>query len=126
MTKLLVIGLGGFLGAIARYGASGWVQARAGADFPAGTLAVNAIGCLLLGVLMTLVETRQVFGPETRNFLAIGILGSFTTFSTFGYETLELARVGAFRLAGLNIAGNVALGLTAVWIGRSGTRWLAG
>ncbi len=123
--KLLVIGLGGFLGAIARYGVSGWVQARAGGEFPAGTLAVNAVGCLLLGVLMALVETRQLLGPEVRTFVAIGILGSFTTFSTFGYETLELVRVGTFRLAALNMAGNLALGLAAVWIGRSGTTWLA-
>ncbi len=126
MLKILVIGLGGFVGTVARYGVSGWVQKKAGSDFPAGTLAVNVAGCLLIGALMALVETRPVLGPDARMFLAVGILASFTTFSTFGYETLELARIGAFRLALASVAANLLIGLLAVWAGRTAVRAIAG
>jgi CrcB protein len=126
MTKLLVVGIGGFLGAVARYAVSGWVQSKAGPVFPAGTLAVNVVGCLVLGAVMTIVETRSVLGPEARLFLTVGIVGSFTTFSTLGYETLELFRTGAFRLAIVYVAANLVVGLLAVWVGRTGARWLPG
>lgn len=124
MVKLLLIGAGGFLGAVARYGLSGLVQGRIGSSFPGGTLAVNVVGCLALGFLVGLFEERQLLGPDVRLFLGIGILGSFTTFSTFGFETLELARVGSFRLAGVNAAANLILGLGAVWGGRALVRGL--
>jgi len=126
MGKLLVIGAGGFLGAVARYALAGIVQRRAGALFPAGTLVVNAVGCLLLGALFAVVESRPALGPQARAFLAVGILGSFTTFSTFGYETLELVRVGAPRLALGNVAANVVIGLAALWVGRVAVRALVG
>jgi CrcB protein len=119
MGKLLAIGLGGFVGALARYGVSGWVQRRTSSAFPAGTLAVNVVGCLVLGALMTLVETRPMISPQVRTFVAVGILGSFTTFSTVGFETLELVRVGTPRMALASVAANLAIGLAAVWIGRT-------
>lgn len=119
MTKLLVVGLGGFLGAIARYGLSGLVHRRLGEGFPYGTLAVNVVGCLLIGVVLHLVEDRSILGPTARLFVAIGVLGGFTTFSSFGYETFELIEDRAYKLALLNVAGNMILGLLAVWVGRT-------
>ncbi len=124
--RLLIIGAGGFIGAIARHGLSGLVQHRAGALFPAGTLVVNVVGCALLGALLAYVETRPALDPDSRAFLTVGILGSFTTFSTFGFETLELARLGATRLAVGNVAANVAAGLVALWLGRLVARLMAG
>ncbi len=119
MIKLLIIGTGGFIGAIARYGLSGLVHRALNGGFPAGTLVVNVMGCLAIGALMYFVEDRGTLGPTARLFLGIGILGGFTTFSSFGYETMELAGSGQWRLAMLNVAGNVLLGLGAVWAGRA-------
>lgn len=119
MIKLLVIGFGGFIGAILRYGISGTIQsASKSISFPFGTLGVNMIGCLVIGLLSYLVETRNLFTPETRLFLMVGLLGSLTTFSTFGNETFELMRDSAFMLAAVNIGAQVIAGLTAVWCGR--------
>ena len=121
MTKLLIIGLGGFIGAVARYGLSGWVHRFAGGVFPYGTLVVNCTGCLLIGCFLYLVEDRAFFSahPQLRLFLSIGILGAFSTFSTFGYETANLFWDRKFSFALLNIGGNVILGLGAVWLGRT-------
>ena len=119
MLQLLAIGCGGFLGAIARFGLSGWVQRATRSTFPWGTLAVNVVGCFALGVLMTLVEERSWAGPTARSFVAVGILGSFTTFSTFGVETFELLRSGGLVPAAGNVGGNVVVGLVAVWCGRA-------
>lgn len=117
--KLLIIGAGGFVGAIGRYSISGFVHRLTGSTFPVGTLAVNVAGCFLLGALMQLVNTDGAFAPNVRLFLTIGLLGAFTTFSTFGYETLALLDAGDLFHAGLNILYNVVLGLLAVWLGRS-------
>ena len=119
MFELLAVGVGGFLGAIARYGLSGLVHRHYDGAFPLGTLAVNVLGCFAIGALMTLVEDRQVLSPGTRLFLMIGLLGSMTTFSTLGHETFELLRDSALRLALWNIAGNVLLGIAAVGLGRA-------
>jgi len=119
MANILAIWLGGGFGALARYGISGLVQARFGASFPAGTLAVNVLGCLFAGAMMGLLEGRPVFAPGTRLFLTVGFLGGFTTFSTFGYETVELLRGGESRLALLSVALNVFLCVGAVVIGRA-------
>jgi CrcB protein len=118
MEKVLIVGLGSFLGGIARYGLSALLHKHLGTAFPYGTLAVNALGCLLIGGVLHLVEDRSMLGPEARLFVAIGVLGGFTTFSTFGYETMQLMKDHAFGLAFLNVAGNVLLGLAAVWAGR--------
>lgn len=118
MSELLVVGLGGFLGAIARYGLSGLVHRWYDGAFPLGTLVVNLLGCFVLGGFMTLVEERQLFAAHTRLFVTIGCLGAFTTFSTLGYETLELMRDRAWGLAAANALGSVAAGLLAVWLGR--------
>ena len=121
-----MVALGGAVGAVARYLVSGWVQTRADVPFPAGTFVVNILGCLILGALLAAAETRGALSAETRAFFAIGILGSFTTFSTFGWETVELMRAGRPALAFANVAGSLLLGLAAVWIGRALVRALAG
>jgi CrcB protein len=117
--RLCSIGLGGFAGAILRYLVSGWVQNRSGSIiFPYGTAAVNLIGCFIIGLLTFLVETRSSFSVETRAFVLIGLLGSFTTFSTFGSETLMLLRNGRIDMAALYAGGQVVLGVLMVWLGR--------
>jgi CrcB protein len=117
-THAVLVGTGGFVGAILRYAVSGIVQRMAGSsDFPYGTLAVNVCGCLAIGFLAGVAETRQIIDAEARMFLLIGVLGSFTTFSTFGHETLALLRDGALLRAGINVTLQVGLGLAAAWSG---------
>ena len=116
--KLVVIALGGAIGALARYGLGGLVQqSLKTASFPAGTLVVNLTGCLLIGFGGGLIESRQMFSPDVRAFVFIGFLGSFTTFSTFGLESFNLARDGQWLLAGANIGLSVIVGLAAVLAG---------
>ena len=113
-----LVGTGGFIGAIARYGISGLVQRSAAlSSFPYGTLAVNMLGCLLIGIAVGLVESRQVFGPDFKLFAVVGLLGGFTTWSTFGYETLTLLREAEYLRATANVAIHVMLGLVLVWTG---------
>ena len=121
MTRLLVIGCGGFLGAIARYQLSLWVASRLEGALPYGTLAVNVLGCLLLGFLAAWVQARDGLSEEGQLFLKVGLLGAFTTFSTFGYEALELLEDGEWGAAAVYLLGNLLLGLGAVALGG----WLA-
>lgn len=120
MGNLVLIGMGGFLGAIARYWLSGRVQDLSGAiGFPYGTLAVNLLGCFVLGILSYLIDTRGWLGPETRALLIVGLIGAFTTFSTFSLETMNLLQDGELMRAFANISASTLLGLLAVWLGRS-------
>ncbi len=120
LRTLFLIGTGGFIGSIFRYLLSGWVQQLSKSiQFPFGTLAVNIVGCALIGLLSHLADQRGVVSGETRAFLMVGILGGFTTFSAFGNETMNLLRDGELWLAGGNIVGHTVLGLAAVWVGYS-------
>ena len=119
MTKLLLIALGGSAGALLRYLVSGWVQQLSGGSFPLGTLIVNLIGCLAIGFLAAVFTGPLIVREEYRIAVLVGLLGSFTTFSTFGYETLTLIRDGALWPALASVTGNVVLGVTAVWLGRA-------
>jgi len=120
LTNILLIGLGGFIGSILRYLASGYVQqSTKSADFPYGTLAVNVIGCFVIGFLAQLAEGRGLFTSESRSFVFVGILGGFTTFSSFGNETFNLARDRQMLNALANVGANVIVGLFAVWLGRT-------
>lgn len=120
MRTLLLIGTGGFIGSILRYLLSGYAQQLSKSiQFPFGTLAVNLVGCALVGFIAELADQRGVLSGETRAFLIIGLLGGFTTFSAFGNETMNLLRSGALWLAGINIVGHMLLSLIAVWFGYS-------
>ena len=116
MIALLVVASGGALGAVARYLTSGWVQDLAGGFFPWGTFAVNAAGSLILGFSLVWLQ-GTVSSTELRQFVTIGFLGSFTTFSTFSYETVAMLRDGEWLRAGGYAFGSLALGVAAVVIG---------
>lgn len=122
MQNYVFVFVGGGLGAAARYWLSGWVPGKVESDFPVGTLVVNILGCFLIGLLMSAFEERFLTQPSIRIFLTIGILGGFTTFSTFSFETVALLRDGEMLYATLNILvsivtciGGTALGM---YIGR--------
>ena len=118
MIRYFLVGIGGFLGAVSRYGLSGLVhQVLKRPGFPFGTLSVNVLGSLLIGVAMGLVETTEWITPSLRLLLLIGFLGGFTTFSTFSYETLALFRHGEISFGLLNLAVHLVGGLIAVWLG---------
>ena len=119
MFNLLLIGLGGALGSWLRYVFSGLLQRYAsGSVLPVGTLFVNVVGCAAIGVLSEVAESRGAFSAETRTFLFIGLLGGFTTFSTFANESTNLLRDGQGSQALLNILANVLIGFAALWLGR--------
>lgn len=123
MPSLITIGLvalGGALGSVSRYLLGVWIQsASQSVDFPYGTLTVNLIGCFVIGLLSQLAESRGVFTPETRGLVFIGLLGGFTTFSSFGNDTMNLLRDGETVNALVNVGANVILGLALVWLGRT-------
>lgn len=119
MDKVLVVGLGGFVGAIARYLLTLWLMRVAGRGFPWGTLLVNLLGCLLIGLLMQLALQRSWMTEHMRLLLVTGVLGSLTTFSTFSFETLALVEGGAWWPAAGNVALNLCLGFAAVMAGRA-------
>ena len=120
MFNILIVGIGGFIGSVLRYLVSGWVQQFSNSlDFPYGTLAVNLIGCFVIGFLGELAEARGLLASETRLLVFIGLLGGFTTFSSFGNDTLNLARSGQMFNALANVAVNVMFGLLLVWLGRT-------
>jgi fluoride exporter len=118
MLQILLVGMGGFLGSVLRYLFSGWLHRSLSSDwFPYGTLGVNVLGCVLIGFLAGLEESHGVFTPETRLLIFIGLIGGFTTFSSFAYETFYLARSALYVTAFANIMGEVVMGLLAVWVG---------
>ena len=113
-----LVGTGGFLGAVFRFGLGGFVQRSAGlAAFPYGTLVVNLLGCLLIGLAVGLMDARQLVHPEFRSFILVGILGGFTTYSTFGLETFALLRDAEYLRAFTSVALHLVAGLLLVWIG---------
>ena len=117
MSLWLLVGFGGFIGAVLRYWVSGGVQSGFLA-FPIGTLTVNFIGSLLLSLLMHASENRGVLGEEVRVFLTIGVLSSFTTMSTFSFESMKLLEQNEHLLFGLNLIGTITLCLLAVYLGK--------
>ena len=123
---VLWVALGGALGSVARYAISGVAVRWLGAGFPYGTLFVNVTGSFTIGLLAALVaaDGRPSLSADARAFLLVGVLGGFTTFSSFSLETLNLARSGALGPAVLNVAGSVALCLAAVSLGFASAGWL--
>jgi len=118
MQHYLLTAIGGAIGATLRYGLGRWVQDALDRPwFPVGTLLINIVGCLAFGLVMGLVDAGRDVTPEQRTFMLVGICGGFTTFSTFGYETLAFLRDGQIVPALANVALQVTLGLVAVWLG---------
>jgi CrcB protein len=120
MSGILLMAVAGALGTLARYGVGLWAHRLLGPAFAWGTLAANLAGCFAIGLLMPLLAAGLLF-RDARIVLAIGFLGAFTTFSTFGWETFNYIETGNARLAMVNVAANLVLGLACVWLG-----WLAG
>ena len=117
MKQLIAIAIGGATGAVLRFWISGQVYAWLGRGFPYGTLTVNVLGSLLMGLLSVLLIERLSLGPEWRAVILIGFLGSFTTFSTFSIETLNLIEAGAYSRAMANTLISVVLCIAAAWAG---------
>ncbi|MBN8549008.1 MAG: fluoride efflux transporter CrcB [Deltaproteobacteria bacterium] len=118
MRELLIVGVGGFVGSILRFKVGSTIfHALPGTRFPWGTLTVNICGCMLVGIIASLLERLSSHNADLRLLLITGFLGGFTTFSAFGLETMQLLRIGEFSLAAANILASVLLGLTAVWLG---------
>jgi CrcB protein len=119
MQRLIFIGLAGFAGTLMRYWLSEWTARRFGETFPTGTLVVNLIGCFLVGLFFSLMFDRYLVSPTVRTVILIGLLGGFTTFSSFGLQTFTLLRDGEMGLALFNIAISNVGGLLMVWVGYS-------
>jgi CrcB protein len=118
MRNILIVGLGGFIGSTLRYLVSGWVQSLCGGSFfPYGTLGVNVLGCLLIGLLGGWADNLELFSPSIRLFLLLGLLGGFTTFSTFGYETVAMLRDREGLAAVAYVGLHLVVGLGAVTLG---------
>ena len=122
MLRIALIGLAGLAGTLLRYWLSGVVARRWGETFPAGTLAVNLLGCVLAGLLFYAFEERYEAGETARAALFVGLLGGFTTFSSYGLQTFALLRGGEFLYAAANVLASNLLGLLSVgggyWLGR--------
>ncbi|MBM4405299.1 MAG: fluoride efflux transporter CrcB [Chloroflexi bacterium] len=125
MLNVVLVGLGGAVGSMLRYGVSAWVMGGS-KSFPYGTLAVNAIGCFAIGLILGLAETHDFINSHTRLLLTTGLLGGFTTFSAFGFETFALLRDDRLPAAFANIAVQLIVGLLAVWAGHQLSRAFGG
>ncbi len=118
MNSIFLVGLGGFIGAVARFKIGGFIMHHTTDwKFPLSTFVVNFSGCLVAGILSGLTQKHDFFEPNVRLFLFTGLLGGFTTFSAFGLETVALLQRNELFLAGLNITLSVLCGLSALWLG---------
>lgn len=125
LLSIFYVAIGGALGSVSRYLLGTWTQSVSKSiDFPYGTLTVNLIGCFVIGFLSQLAEARGVFTSESRAFIFVGILGGFTTFSSFGNDTINLLRDGETVNALANIGANVIVGLALIWLGRTVAYWI--
>ena len=117
MLKYLMVGVGGFAGAIARFWLGSYIGGKMGTRFPYGTFVINISGSFLIGLIMTVLSERMPLSPNWRYLVPIGFIGAYTTFSTFEYETLRSLQDGQFWVASLNVGLSVLLGFAAVWGG---------
>ncbi len=117
MINAVIIGIGGFFGAIARYGVALWIGQRWGRSFPLGTFVINVSGSFVIGLVMSLLTERFIVNPQWRLLLVVGFLGAYTTFSTFEYETGALLKDGEWLFASLNVVLSVLAGFIALKAG---------
>ncbi|HEX6186303.1 MAG TPA: fluoride efflux transporter CrcB [Pyrinomonadaceae bacterium] len=126
MLRLLLVGLAGLAGTLCRYWLSGAFVRRYGEAFPAGTLAVNLLGCFAAGLLFHFMQERHAFSETARAAVFVGLLGGFTTFSSYGLQTFTLLREGQFGFAALNVVASNLLGVLAVFAGYALAKLLGG
>jgi CrcB protein len=117
MINYVLIGAGGFIGAVVRYALATWIGQKWGRSFPLGTFVINVSGSFLIGLLMTLLTEKFMANPQWRLLMVVGFLGAYTTFSTFEYETGNLLKDGEIVLATLNVVFSVFLGFVALKLG---------
>lgn len=124
LVRVLCVGVGGMAGSVARFLLSSWIMKVVGTAFPLGTFVVNLIGSLLLGAIMAIGVHTTSLSANAQLGLTTGVMGGFTTYSTFNFETLRLLEQRAWALAGLNLAVTLLGCLVAGWLGWQGTAWL--
>lgn len=117
MNKYLVVGIGGFIGAIARFWLGGYISNKLGTRFPYGTFVINVSGSFFIGFVLTLLAERTHWSPNWRYLIPIGFIGAYTTFSTFEYETFRGIQDGEFLIASLYVVLSMFVGFVAVWLG---------
>jgi len=117
MDKYFAVGIGGFIGSVARFWLGDYISNRRGPRFPYGTFVINCTGSFLIGFVLTLLAERTHWNPSWRYLIAIGFIGAYTTFSTFEYETFRSIQDGELVIAGLNVFLSVAVGFVSVWLG---------
>jgi len=112
-----MVGIGGFIGAIARFWLGGYISNKLGTRFPYGTFVINCTGSFLIGFILTLLAERTHWSPNWRYLIPVGFIGAYTTFSTFEYETFRSMQDGEFLIASLNVGLSVIVGFISVWLG---------
>ena len=117
MTKYFMVGLGGFLGAVARFWLGGIISNRMGSRFPYGTFVINISGCFLIGLVLTLLSEKTHWSANWRYLIPVGFIGAYTTFSTFEYETFRSLQDAEMLVAALNVGLSVVVGFVSVWCG---------
>ena len=125
LSRFLWIGLGGATGTWARWLLSGWLLRSLGSAFPYGTLAVNVIGCFLMGTIMVVGTQTEAISETARLALTVGVMGGFTTYSTFNYETIEYARQGAWGIAAANVSVTFLSCVISGLLGLATGRWVS-
>ena len=115
--RLILIAVFGAIGTLARYGLQGFVQVRTGGTFPYGTLLVNLTGCFLLGLIGQFTMNRTVISPDWRMAIAVGFFGGYTTFSSFGWETIKMVEDGEWLKAAIYVFTSVVFGLLLTFLG---------
>lgn len=119
MMKVMMVAVGGGIGATTRYLVSTWAAEKFGTDFPYGTLIVNVVGCFIIGAFMTLATERLIVSPYWRLLVTVGFVGGLTTFSSYSYETFKLLQDADIMMAITNLLANVMIGFLATWLGIS-------